>query len=217
MERFIDVDEVIATAASTIKNMSDEEMLLAKQWVWMAIRKIGPSSDTIITADVDVIDKTIEIPDNCVSNGIIDLAIYDNLGREIKYRFHKGGDKRTHLKEYKDDCLLNIYQDDKFIHLSDSNYDPSTARIKYYSFPLDECGLPKIPEPHLFPIMMFIRWMMALRNSPASPFELSTAERNWREALDVAKSRNKAVSVLQAKEIARTWTSLMPNPSFNRF
>lgn len=217
MTRFVDIDEVIATASTLIKGMTDEERLLAKQWVWMAMRKIGPSSDSILTVDIDVVDKTIAIPDDCISNGIIDLALYDSNGNQLKHRFHKGGDKKTNLKEYTEGSRVDIYQDDSFIHISDSNYDIVTCRMKYYAFPLDDCGFPKIHEHHMFPVIMFIRWMMGIRNNPASPFELSTAERNWRESLDVAKSRNKAVSVLNAQEIARTWSSLMPNPNFNRY
>lgn len=219
MDRFLDIEEVVATAATILPTMSDEEKLLAKQWSWMAIRKIGPSSDHIKVVDVSVIDKTIEIPLDCIS--IIDLAIYGTDNVEIKYRYNKGGSLRVHKKDSTGEYLLNIYQDSNFIHISDSlssaGVEPSLARIKYYSFPLDECNQPMIAEQHLFAVMMFIRWMWSIRNAPTSPYETSSAANDWRQALDVAKANNKSVSVLQAKEIARTWSSMIPNPNFNKY
>jgi hypothetical protein len=219
MERFLDIEEVVATASTVIPGMTDEEKLLARQWSWMAIRKIGPSSDHIKTIDIDIYDKSIEIPSDCIS--IIDLAIYDSHGNDIKYRYNKGGSLRTHKKDLIGNQLINIYQDDKFIHISDdasgSGLIPASARVKYYAFPLDDCNQPLIAEVHLFPVMMFIRWMWSIRNRPTSTYETSSAANDWRQALDVAKANNKTVSVLQAKEIARTWSSLIPNTNFNKY
>ena len=218
MDRFLDIDEVIANASTIIKGMNSELELLARQWVWLAIRKIGPSFNDIEVADIDIIDKTITKPIDCIS--VIDLALYSDDGSELGYRYNKGGSTRTHRKEDVN-ALLNIYEDPHFIHISDefnsSFTSPVLCRLRYYKFPLDSCGMPLVPEIHLFPVMMFIKWMYEMRENPNNSYSVSAARNDFMSALDVAKTMNKSVTPIQAKEIARTWKSMLPNPNFNKY
>lgn len=218
MDRFLEIDEVIANASTIIKGMDSELELLARQWVWLALRKIGPSFNDIEVADIDVIDKTVTKPLDCIS--LIDLALYTSDGGEIGYRYNKGGSSRTHGKD-NTGTLLNIYEDPHFIHISDDltsyGLTPTVCRLRYYKFPLDSCGMPLVPEIHLFAVMLFIKWMYELRENPNNSFSLSVARNDFMSALDVAKTQNKSVTPIQAKEIARTWKSMLPNPNFNRY
>ncbi len=218
MDRFLDIDEVIANASTVIKGMNSELELLARQWVWLALRKIGPSFNDIDVIDIEVIDKTIQKPIDCIS--VIDLALYDGSGIELGYRYNKGGSSRTHRKQDVNQ-LLNIYEDPHFIHISDDlnsqGLYPTVCRLRYYKFPLDDCGMPLVPEIHLFPIMMFIKWMYEMRENPNNSFSVASARNDFMQALDVARTNNKSVTPIQAKEIARTWKSMLPNPNFNKY
>lgn len=215
MERFIDVDEVIANACTLIEEVNDELTLVMRQWVWMALRSIGPSRANIGVASINIIDGSAKKPKDLIGN-IIDLTIQDYDGNDLSYRYnYDDGNIHSNSSAKKSRVSLDIYEDDHYIHLADFDPKPGKVTIKYYKMPLDECGLPLVPEDHLNAIVAYILYMYYLRKGNNYAM-IGMCKNDWSIERDRIKSRNKSISGIRAKQALREWMSLIPNQRYDR-
>lgn len=213
MNRFLEVDEVIANAATFIKDMSDEVSLIMRQWVWFAMRDIGPSYDLIEKADIQIIDGSAKKPDDLTGN-IIDLAIYDCNGNELKYRYNYSGG-RVHSGN-ENNGILNIYEDKNYVHISDGDAVPAYISIRYFKMPLDDCGMPLVPESHLNAIVAYLKWAYYFRE--ANDFSMiGFSKQVWLDERAKIRAKNKSVAGLRAEQMMKSWMSIIPNMKYNRF
>ena len=87
--------------------------------------------------------------------------------------------------------------------------------VRYYAIPVDEEGLPKIPEYCTLAIIMYIRAMWAIRdNTNQSHIQLSW--QMWKEERASAEGRGKTPDMIEGKAIAETLNSMIQKTTINR-
>lgn len=213
--QFLTIDEVTSEAMSIVPGATTEEQLLARQWAYIALREIGPSSDNI--------DIAILYPDNFKLikpvdyHRVIDLALYNAQDQEL-ITYYRNGKKRIHVP-------YNIYQSseiysptvESYIELSEDAYafnlssnagTVAYAKLRYFKFPVDENNQPMFPEFTRYAVMMFIRYMWSLRMGDQQ-FGSYLAE--WKMARAEARGKAKLPNGLLYKKLATEWVTMIPN------
>jgi hypothetical protein len=207
MKRYISIDEVIGTAATYLEEISDEVATYMRQWVWLAMREIGPNYGDLVVEKVILVDGSARKPEYLTGN-VLELAVYNEDNHQIPTRFNYQG-SRINMKE-NHRHKVDVYEDRDYIHVSDHESNPSYITIKYWKLPLDDCGLPLIPEDHLLAIVMFLLYSFQLRKSTDFGM-MGMYERRWLQLRDKVKASNKSVSGLRAEQMVKEWMSLIPN------
>ena len=79
---FLSIDSVVAEAASEIKNITEQEKVLCRQWAYRAMLRIGVSKLNIETSDpIAVSSWSAAKPTNLFKT--IDLAVINSEDKEI--------------------------------------------------------------------------------------------------------------------------------------
>ena len=222
--RFIGVDEVIADAMSIIPGTTKSEKLLARQWSYIALREIGPSNDFVQVCTIYPHNLKLKKPDSLQST--LDIALYDSGHNEL-YNNYRSGKSRIHAKrrignstvedsEQSDGFAIELSEDDYSFNLGSNANNVAYAIVRFFEFPVDEDGLPKIPEKSRLAIMMFIRYMWTLRKNE-NRFDRDRAEVSWLNARNRARARGKMPSMLEYEAIAKSWMSMINKPNFDSF
>lgn len=213
MEKYINVDEVVANASTFIEEMSDELALMMRQWVWMALRDIGPNYNDIETAEIEIIGNSAAKPPNMIGN-FIDLGVYSAEGHEIKYKYNFDGGPSHEDKVIRK--AIDIYEDAGFIHFSDFSLTPDYIIAKYYRMPLDECGLPKVPESYLNAVVAYLKFCYYYRQGNRSDM-IVISRNHWLDERAKVRSKNKSVAGIRAKQIEKEWMTIIPKVNRRRF
>lgn len=220
--RFLGVDEVIAEAMSIIPGSSKSEKLLARQWSYTALREIGPSKDHVQVSTIYPSNLKLPKPDAMIS--ALDLALYDSNNNELYYNY-RSGKSRIHTKRHasaqadssqSDGFAIEVSEDDGYFNLSSNGDSVAYAIVRYFEFPIDENGLPKIHEKQKFAVMMYIRYCWTLRKD-LSRLEQDQSERRWTIACNKARARGKMLSGMEYDAIAKSWMSMINKPNFDSF
>ena len=214
---FISINALVAEAASTIKNFSEQEKQLARQWAYTGLRKIGFNKLDVKTSDkLYLTDWSVEKPTDM--GNLIDLALFDSAGKEIVIKYKgraqnsvDGTTARIHedVRQYKG--ALHVSEDDTYFNVEEFADDTPTGVYlvaRYYAYPVDDNGFPKIPETHTLALIMYIRWMYAMRDGKNLGAE-QMARENWLREAAAARGRMNTPTQLEAKETARTINSMI--------
>lgn len=224
MSKFVTLDSVTAEAKSILKTATDKDRLIFQQWVYRALREIGPGKQNVDICRLYAKDFSFKKPDDMHS--AIDVGLFRADGSEVPYRY-QAGKKRIHTRRTRfareglydnvDVNKIDLSEDDYYFHIStDVNASISYADVRYFKMPVDEDGMPMIPEDQVFAIMMFIRYMWMMReNGPMN--SIMESKQTWLQERDRAKSRNKMPSMLEGTQIAIEWMSMIPNMKFKKF
>ena len=217
---YISISALIAEASSTIKNITEQEQQLARQWAYTALRKIGFGKlDLKVSDPITLVDWSATKPSDL---GIVDdLALFDSAGKEIVIDF-KGRAQHETAKEVArthEDIrpwigAIKVTEDDTYFNVEEfADEQPTGVSIvvKYYGYPVDDDGLPKIPSTHTLAIMMYIRWMWSMRENK-SLGEQQVAREVWLREAAAAYSRMKTPTPLELKEFSRTINSMIQKP-----
>lgn len=213
MDRFLEVDEVVANGSTFIEEISDELALIMRQWVWFAMRDIGPSYELIETSEINVVDNSVAKPLDMTGNPI-ELGVYDESGNEIPYRYNYSGGRVFTKRDWQK--TIDIYEDATHIHFSDFERQPSYAVLKYFKMPLSDCNEPLVPESHLNAVVAYLKFAFYWRQG-TNPAMIGMARNMWEQERLKIRSKNKSVAGLRAKQMVKEWMSIIPNPKFNRF
>jgi len=213
MEKYINVDEVVANASTFIEEMSDELALMMRQWVWMALRDIGPNYNDIGTAEIEIVGGSAAKPADMVGN-FIDLGVYSAEGHEINYRYNFDGGP-TH-ENTTISPVIDIYEDASFVHFSDFAITPDYMIVKYYKMPLDDCSLPKVPESHLNAVVAYIKFCYYYRQGNRSDM-IVISRNHWLDERAKIRGKNKSVSGIRARQIEKEWMTHIPKVNRRRF
>ena len=214
MERFIEVDEVIANACTLFEEVSDELTLVMRQWVWWALRSIGPSDYNLGVASINIVDGSAKKPVD-MTGKIKDLSILDCNGRELDYRYNYSQGNLPDKIRGERRSKIDIYEDNDYIHFGDFDPKPEVVHIKYFKLPIDDCGMPLVPEDHLNAIIAYLTYMYYLRKGNNYAM-IGMCKNEWNVERDRIRSKNRAVYGIQAKQIMKEWMSLLPNQRYNR-
>lgn len=222
--RFLGVKEVVADAMSVIPGGSTAgEQLLARQWAYIGLRDLGPSKDFIEVCPLTVTNLSIRKPDDLIST--IDISLYDSAGNAIAHNYRPGSRKIKKSKPTTGPVIsqidgqgVELSEDDYYFHLDSTELARSaaTALIRYYKFPVDDDGLPMIPEKARLAIIMFIRYMYTLRKG-GTRFEVSSALSTWEVQRNRARSRMRMPSQMEYDAIAKSWMSMINIANFDNY
>lgn len=208
MKQFISVEEIVANAATIIKDARKEDRNLFRQWAYIAERDIGFSTLNEKVFPTPVEDLCFAKPlDFAMAN---DLSLYDSQGREYRYSY-KGTSKNLHRREdseFLHDRTIQVYEDSHFFSLSSNGTNITHAKLLYYAYPIDEDGDLLIPETHMVAIMSYIKWMWERRKSE-NPGMIQLERMEWEIESSRARSKNKMPSMLRGKEIAKNYMSMI--------
>lgn len=221
MERVIQMNEVVANAATIIPEEDREARNLMRQWAYLGARELLSNKADIETEEITISNLLVPKPKYHIST--IDLSFFDVGGLELHYRFQQGAKDRIHtgrINSYRDDSaypMLTVSeQSDAYV--LDSYYGDQAAQafIRYYKLPIDSLtDEPYFYSEQLLALMMFIRWMWFLRKN--DPRNAQIAKQDWMQEQHKVKTRNKMPDGLEAKEIARTWNSMIQKKFYNTF
>lgn len=220
MTNFVSIDEAIDTAMSFIEGADAIDRNIFRQWVYLGLRQIGPSKDWIKDATLYADDFTLRKPDDCYK--LIDVALFTATNQELSYAY-RGAGTRIHSNRKLQTLststrpitnVIDLSEDSYYLHFGTTQDQlgslVSYAKIKYLQLPVDEDGLPKIPENHVFAIAMFIVWRWTAKDK--NNWHLAPqAKADWLEQRNIAKSLNRLPSQLEGTEIARKWMTMLPN------
>jgi hypothetical protein len=220
-KRFLSLDEVVAEAMTVVPGATSEDELIARQWAYNALRQFGPSNDYIDVATLYPENLTLRKPDDLYKP--LDIALFDGTGLELRNKYRAGG-QRIHsrnnnlgeLTSASDsyDLSVEVSEDDYFFYLSSNGIAVAYAKLRYFRLPVDEHGIPQFPESTRLPVLLFIRYMWALRTGAR---DVSFHEQSWKVARNEARGANKVPNGLAYKQFAKEWISMMPNNKFDRF
>jgi hypothetical protein len=214
---YITSDRVIAEASTLIKNFTEQEKAMARQWVYTATRRIGLNKlDIKVSNHIPLVDFSAEKPLDLAST--IDLALFDSADQEIRIRYKgraqhdtEGSLGRAHQDIRNIALALHVTEDDTYFNVEEFTDDsPADAYfvVRYYSYPVDDDGYPKIPEVYTLAVIMYIRDMWALRERQ-SLGEIQEARNTWLREAAAAYGRVKTPSMLEGKEIAKGLNSMI--------
>ena len=217
---FITIDALVAEASSTIKNVTQQEQQLMLTWAYTALRKIGFGRlDIKTSANLTLTDWSATKPSDFAK--LIDLALFDSAGAEIiiKYKGRAqndttGTDARIHEDNRSYIGAIQVSEDDTYFNVEEFSDDAPTdvyLVARYYAYPVDADGMPKIPETHTLAIMMYIRWMWSMRERQ-SLGEQQVAREVWLREAAAAHGRMKTPTMLETKDFARVINSMIQKP-----
>jgi len=201
---FLNIDEIVAHAESIIDDADEGIKVLFRQWAWLGEQQLGFGSVNEETKDIVVEDLSIRKPSHMAS--AIDVALFDSSGAEFQYKY-QFGKKRIH-NEDGSQSKIDLSEDAYFYHLGSNGSGITHAKLRFYSYPIDEDNNPMFPNHHLFALMMFIKWMWELRKS-SNQSAIGMAYTNWIQQSTKAKAANKMPDQLKGEEIAKTWMSMI--------
>lgn len=218
--RLITLDEVLAEAASIIKDASEQEKAFMRQWIYRAQREIGFSNvDIKISEPLTLTDFSVKKPNDFLKT--IDLALYTSDGREIRTSWKGWGKDKASLPEGSDARIhedlrievqrIQVSEDLDYFHtesFAEGTDDTSYLIVKYYALPIDSQELPLIPESNTLAIMMYIKWMWEIRQN-RNQAAIAQSRDVWLRERARASARNQTPSVLEGKQISRTINSMI--------
>ncbi len=221
--RQLTIDEVTASAMSIVKEATNEERLLFKQWCGECVLNMGAHGTWRKSCDLSIEDGSFKKPSDL--SATIDLALYTSAGQEIKYRFIGNSPGRVHVDRFLVNATIintssvvssniDLSEDIYYYHVGGQISNISFARISYLAFPVDRQGFPLIPESNLDAYKMYTKWMWALRENN-NHSAIDQAYQMWKEQRAIAKGKNKTPDEFRAKQAFSKYMSMVNQPTFN--
>jgi hypothetical protein len=211
---FMTVDEVVANARTLLdSNVDGVTEAFLRQWAYLAQRQIGVTKENIKTEEIPVEELSIRKPDDFVLGQ--DMGLYTAAGSEVTYVYEKRGG-RVRGPKYEYSHAIQVSEENHYYHLSSSATAIACAKLRYYALPIDPTtGDPLIPERHLFATMMFIRYMVAMRNNER---EQSQYRQEWEKEAARARSKNILPDQLQFQNgTIKRYLSIIRTPQRSTF
>ncbi len=220
---FVPIDTVIARVQTVIPTASTQDKFIWQEWTWMALQDLGLSDEDIRTCVIYPHDGIAKKPDDC--KHIIELALFDSTGNELKHKYRTGGkriytDKRLFPYETENgdetttptNVPVDVSDDRYNIILGTNGSHVNYITLRYFTYPIDEkTKLPLIREDEVMAIIYFIRYMWALRKND-NQSEIQMNQASWFRESDRVRAKKKMDSWTpeKAKSMQRWWMSMIP-------
>jgi len=228
----VGVDEVIATAQSTMKDADSMSKLIWRQWVCLlALPELGIASDDIKVVTLYPNNFTVPKPDDL--RVLIDIACYDAQGCELKHKFREGSqriypDRRisrtanvtpTGTTQTLNGLIpVDVSQDPYSVNLGTNGDKVVAIVMRYYVYPTSDDGLPLIRQEEVLPILSFLDYMWAKRQNE-NQSEIAAKQLTWFRAADKIKAQKKQFGVTNEimKTVVNNWLRLIPQMNYELF
>lgn len=225
MARTIPVDEVIAEACTILKHVTEQEKIFMRQWAYTAMREIGSFNLNIkVTPQLFLEDWSVKKPDDLLRTN--DIALYGSDGSEIVHTFK--GYASGNIDADEESVSGRIHQDirnlsrdgrtavaitesENYFNVEEFNGTDSSGVymfIRYYALPLDNNGLPKIPDFATLAIIFYIRAMWAMRDNSNQNY-IESSWNMWKIQRAKAEGRGKTPDMIEGKAIVKTINSMI--------
>ena len=205
MNQFVDINTVVETAASVLPGVSDEEKAYMREWAYMAMKEIGPTGlDRKTEEQIPVNDLIVMKPTDCVY--VEDIALYTKDLGEVRHVFEGRG-----LKIHKHDgaywSYAHISEMPGYFQLSSNAASVKWAKLTYLGLPLDEDGMPKVPDRAVDAVVMYLR--SNFYGGRGKEAEYANMRKMFERQKVRAKASMKTPAKYNAREFGRTWLSMI--------
>jgi hypothetical protein len=205
--RFAPMEEVVATAMTIVPGATQEHQVLFRQWVWEAVKQIGPTTHWVKTCEIKAKNLSIPKPKDLAST--LTIGLFDESGHEIHYTWQGYGD-RVHIDRFQNHALLtredatfriDLSEDAYYFHIGTNGKSVAYAKLRYLALPIDSDSKLLIPEDNILACATFCRWMWAMRKGD-NQSEIDLSRDTWYRERDRIYGDNKMPSVMQANHFA---------------
>lgn len=213
------LEEVVANASTIIKDANNADRNVFKQWAYLAERDIGYSkAKEKVDQFIKVVDLLILKPSDYID--AIDISLFTKDGTEVPARYRPGV-SRIHLdvertSKFANQNTIDVSEDRYYFILGSEGSDIYSVKLRYWGLPLDEAGMPLIPEDHVYAITAFIDYMWSMRMNK-SRLVVADKRQEWKIQMRRTASRDATPSMLEGKEIAKTFNSMIQRLKTERF
>lgn len=214
------LDEIVANASTIIRDSDNSSRNIFKQWAYLAERDIGYSKakEKVTTTPLVVTNLLITKPDDYIE--AIDISLFRTDGTEVPARY-RPGTARIHIDverigKFANQNMVDVSEDRNFFILGSEGDDIAEAIIRYYGLPLDSNGLPLFPDDHVYAVTAFIDYMWSMRMDK-SRLVVADKRQEWKIQMRRASSKDLTPSMLEGKEIAKTFNSMIQRLKTERF
>lgn len=206
---FLTVDEVVSAASTVTGGVpTREERRIFAMWTYIAEKQIESFKLNTKTDELTVINLVANKPEDHVRTQ--EIALIDSKGNDIRYKYRGYNNARIHPRtDVNNPRMIDIYEDNTCFHLGSEGCDIECVHVKYSAMPLDDSGELMIPESHLYPIMMFIKYMNELRKG-SSISSVEVAKQEWKVQASKARGKDNMPSIPEFREILLKWQTLIP-------
>lgn len=209
--KYLSIDEVTAACSSIIKGITKEERYLVQFWAWDAERQIGCNKVEMQTCELLVDELQVTKPSDHLYT--LDLALIDTQGNDVNYNY-RGYKKRIHpITRLNNPKFIDVYESEDCIHLDSTGDKIKQINLRYWAYPVDAEGNPKIPDMHLPAIMAYVRFMYNMREDKS----YSQDEFRWKVQATKARGKNVMPDVALGREIVDNWMTLIPKGTHTKF
>jgi len=225
--QYVTLDEVVSEAMGIVGNGNDSEALknLARQWVWRAVLKLPITEDNIKVCKITPKNLIMHRPDDMRKH--LEIALYDSNNCFIAHTYHTGKsriypDTRIAPAATNNDCPpcvpVDLSSDEHGFYLGTNGEDVAYAKVRYFSYPLDNKGMPLIREDDVLTCVYFVRLQASLRkNDNRSEIDQNRSFYDQEADLQRARRKSMASSNDDKKTIAATMNRMIPNFSRSQF
>jgi hypothetical protein len=228
---FLTMDEVIATAASTIKDVTTTDKLLWRQWIAiMCLPELGIAEDDVKIVTLYPVDFAAQKPDDM--RALTELSLFDVNGCPLTHKLRAGGKRiyvdarvpRTAVVDTTGQQLANavpvdISEDNFSFQLGTNGQNVAAIVVRYYAYPTDDDGMPLIRQEEAMAVVFFVRfWHEMRKNESRSAIEQN--RQMWALEADRVRAKKKMYSLSPEKMkqvIKSTWMRGIPSFKFSQF
>ena len=225
--QMITMDEIISESFVRLDIEDTRDELVFRNWIYRALRWIGPSSFSIKTKCIDICDLSIKKP--CDYWYGIDMNLMDEFNGIYYYQYAESGFLQSEGNAgglTSEDSIsgssraIQVGEDNYCFNLSNtaSGTGVCKAELKYFAMDKDDKGDPLIMEDIVEAIHAYLNWMYlergrnrtrGTRKFPHS--EVESARIRWQNYKGMVQGNIKMPSPQAAEVMLRKWVTLLPN------
>ena len=224
------MDELIAEAYARLDLEDSRDELIFRNWIYRALKWIGPSSPQIKPVCLEICDLSIKKPHDYWS--AIDMNLLDSQGRIYYFQYTNNGFMRSEEGKNANGQFLGtdasltgartilVGEDYHCFNISDTGSEAPLAKaeLKYYAMPKDKNGDPLIAEDSVEAVLAYVEWQYlkrgrnrtrGTRKFPHS--EVETARMTWMNYKGMVQGNRKLPHPLAAEPMLRKWVTGIAN------
>jgi len=220
---YVSIDEVVAMAQTVIKTSDNYDRNIYRQWCYNALLDLGLADDEIKVCEIIPHNSIALLPPDC--RQIIEVSLFNSAGCQLLHKYRTGTRRMYTNKNLipsatagtTDEAINNslpvdVSNDATNIYLGTNGDNVSTIGIRYFAYPIDQNGAPKVRDEDTMACVYFIRYMTALREDD-NRSKIAQDQMNWFRESDRARARKKMASMTpdKARSIMMSMMKVVPN------
>lgn len=225
---FYTVDEVVDAAYLQLDIEDTRDKQIFREFIYDALRQIGPSSTDREEVCVPVENFCIEKP--CNFGYLIDLNLMDDQNNVYYYQMRQNGILNSELRQnepeqpavtgnYRGTRNIIVHEEDTKFSVSSNASTITKANMSFMTLPVFPDGTIKVREDQKLACVAYVEYMYLKRErnrtrrmGNAVPMsEIQMSKENWIGLMQQAKGRGKMPNAEAARTIQRMWVTMIPN------